>query len=90
MVQILSEPPGPALKGMLSKTGDIRLKPFDDIAQARGLIMKTEQRRLSGGISHLSSIISHLSRRDYDFIAVRADKGHELLRLFESTKQRRL
>lgn len=67
------------------KTGDVQLKPFDDLRKAQSLIAKTEQRRLSGG-GRLFGILHH----DYDFLVVRHDLGHELLRLFESTKQHRL
>jgi len=70
------------------KTGDIRLKTFEDIAQARKLIVKTEQRRAFG--SKFFTLHSSLFTRDYDFIVVRADRGHELLRLFELSKTRRL
>lgn len=67
------------------KTGDVTLKTFDNIIQARKLIVKTEQRRISGGSKFL-----RLFARDYDFIVVRAARGHELLRLFELSKTRRL
>lgn len=67
------------------KTGDINLKTFEDIARARKLIVKTERRRAFG-----SSRWLHFLHRDYDFIVVRADRGHELLRLFELSKTRRL
>ena len=66
------------------KTGDVRLKSFEDISQTGNLVTKTERRRANG--SHHSSLFRH----DYDFIAVRADRGHELLRLFEQPKMLRL
>lgn len=67
------------------KTGDVRLKTYDDISQARSLISKTEQRR-SHGKKHLLDILHH----DYDFLVVRADKGNELLRFFDTAKTQRL
>jgi glycosyltransferase involved in cell wall biosynthesis len=67
------------------KTGDINLKTFEDIARARKLIVKTERRRAFGSSRWLRFL-----HRDYDFIVVRADRGHELLRLFELSKTRRL
>ena len=67
------------------KTGDIKLKTFEDLARARKLIVKTERRRAFGSCRWLRFL-----HRDYDFIVVRADRGHELLRLFELSKTRRL
>lgn len=67
------------------KTGDVSLKTYEDIAQARKQIVKTERRRAFGSRRWLRFL-----HRDYDFIVVRADKGHELLRLFELSKTRRL
>lgn len=67
------------------KTGDLRLSTYEDVSQARSLISKTEQRR-SWGKKRLLPFLHH----DYDFIVVRADKGNELLKLFETTKTRRL
>ena len=76
---------------MKRKTGQVRVKAYDDLSQASSLVMRTEQRR-NDGSSRFFAFNSTLPSftPDYDFIAVRADKGHELLRLFESTKQRRL
>lgn len=67
------------------KTGEVQLKTFENLQQAKSLITKTELQRLSGG-----SRLAGLLHRDYDFIVVRRDLAHELLRLFESTKQCRL
>lgn len=67
------------------KTGDVRLKTYEDLGTAHSIVSRTERRRLIGG-----SRLTGFWHRDYDFIAVRADKGHELLRMFESSKQRRL
>jgi glycosyltransferase involved in cell wall biosynthesis len=76
---------------MKRKTGQVRVKAYDDLSQASSLVMRTEQRR-NDGSSRFFAFNSTLPSftPDYDFIAVRADKGHGLLRLFESTKQRRL
>ena len=67
------------------KTGDVRLKTYEELSLARGVVTKTEHRRVSGGHSW-----SRFLHHDYDFIAVRADKGHELLKLFELSKPIRL
>lgn len=62
------------------KNGDIRLQTFDDIGQARSVISKEEHRR--GRKGHGQWIRRLLGKRGYDYIAVRADLGHDTLRLF--------
>jgi len=62
------------------KSGDIRLQTFDDIGQARSIIRKEEHRR--GEKSHGQWMRQLLKKTGYDYIAVRADLGHEVLRLF--------
>jgi hypothetical protein len=62
------------------KTGDVRLKTYEDIEKARQIITKAERRRENenhhGWIQHLQL------GTNYDFIVVRADQAHELLRFF--------
>lgn len=62
------------------KTGDVRLKTYEDIEKARQIITKAERRRENeshhGWIQHLQP------NTNYDFIVVRADQAHELLRFF--------
>lgn len=67
------------------KTGDVSLNTYEELSRARSLVSKVERRRAYGNGRWLRFL-----HRDYDFIAVRADKGHELLRLFETTKGKRL
>ena len=61
------------------KSGDIRLRLFNDVSAARGIINKAEHWREGQGHRWMR----YLKRAtDYDYIAVRADLGHEVLRLF--------
>ena len=62
------------------KTNDVRLRTYDDISQARSIITKAEQWRASIGHAGLMHAIRRSTH--YDFIVVRADHAHELLRLF--------
>lgn len=62
------------------KSGDIRLKTYDDLSEARSIITKTERRKLHG---HNATWLRY-QRGWYDFIAVSTDKAHETLRLFEN------
>ena len=62
------------------KSGAVKLKLFDEISAAKSIISKAEHWR--EGIGH-NNWMRHLQRSTYyDFIAVRADLGHEALRLF--------
>ena len=62
------------------KSGDVQLRAFDNIESASSLISKAERWR--AGIGH-GSWMRHLKKSvNYDFMAVRADHGHELLKLF--------
>ena len=77
--------------GYIKKNGDISLKTYEDISLANNVITKTEKRRTSQAGAHTAFHTPHISlHADYDFIIVRADKAHEMLRLFESTKTQRL
>lgn len=77
--------------GYIKKNGDISLKTYEDISLANNVITKTEKRRTSQAGAHAAFHTPHISlHADYDFIIVRADKAHETLRLFESTKTHRL
>lgn len=62
------------------KNGNVRLRSFESISEARRLISKAERWR--AGIGHDRWMKVLQKRANYDFIAVRADHGHELLRLF--------
>ena len=62
------------------KNGDVCLRSFEDLSEARHLINKAERWR--AGIGHDRWMKVLQKRTNYDFIAVRADHGHELLRLF--------
>ncbi|MBQ8711626.1 MAG: glycosyltransferase family 2 protein [Prevotella sp.] len=61
------------------KTGDVRLREYEDISQADSIIRKTERWRTSGkGRWKL-----WLTRAaGYDFMVVRTELGHEVLKLF--------
>jgi len=62
------------------KTGDVRLKTYEDIEKAKQIITRAERRRENEGHS---SWMQHLQPdTSYDFIVVRADHAHELLRFF--------
>ena len=62
------------------KTGNVRLRPYDDIDQASKIITKTEQWR---ELKHGKWKMHLLSGSGYDFMVVRTDLGHEALKLFE-------
>ena len=62
------------------KNGDVRLRSFEDLNEARHLINKAERWR--AGIGHDRWMRVLQKKANYDFIAVRTDHGHELLRLF--------
>jgi len=61
------------------KKGTIRLQAFEDIAQASRLIRKAERIRADG---HRGKRLKYL-RGKYDFIAVRAEKAHDVLKFYE-------
>ena len=68
------------LLGYYTKKGDVTLTPFDEISQAASIITKAERWR--AGIGH-DKWLRHIQRSaNYDFIVVRANRGHEVLRLF--------
>lgn len=62
------------------KSGDVRLRSFENLSQARQLVSKAERWR--AGIGHDRWMKALQRKANYDFIAVRADHGHELLRQF--------
>lgn len=64
------------------KTNDVRLQTFDNVADAQRKVKKTERERASGGNG--ARWLRYLRGR-YDFMVVRADKGHETLKMFENT-----
>ena len=60
---------------------DIRLQPFEEIEQARRYVRKTERTNADG---HRGKHLKYI-RGKYDFIVVRKDKAHDVLKLFEQT-----
>ena len=62
------------------KSGDVRLRTYDDISRASRIVTKAERWRASGGHHRLMQALRRSTR--YDFIVVRADHAHELLQLF--------
>lgn len=62
------------------KNGDLRLRSYDDLSQASHLISKAERWRAGIGRDRWMKPLQKSA--NYDFIVVRADQGHELLRLF--------
>lgn len=73
------------LLGYIKKNGNVLLKAYDDIKQARQIVSKAEHRREQEKGSWI-----HFLHRDYDFIAVRREQGHDILRFFETTRMKRL
>ena len=67
------------------KMGDVRLRSYESIDGAAKLICKAERWR--AGIGHDHWLKTFQKSANYDFIAVRADYGHELLRLFALDQQ---
>lgn len=63
------------------KKGDMRLQTFTDVDDAGFIIGKTERLRANG---HKGRLLRYV-RGKYDFIVVRADKGHDALRYFEKS-----
>ena len=62
------------------KSGDVRLREYDNLEQVHHIINKAERWRAGIGHDRWMRILQRSA--NYDFIAVRADYGHELLRLF--------
>ena len=62
------------------KSGDVRLRTFDELSPAKGIINKTERWRSTKGGRWKTRLIPGTG---YDFIAVRHSLGHELLKFFE-------
>ena len=62
------------------KSGDVRLRPYDDIHQVRHIVSKAE--RWKAGIGRDRWMRFFKKSTCYDFIAVRATHAHDLLRLF--------
>ena len=73
------------LLGYVKKNGTVLLKAYDDILQARQVVSRAEHRREQekGGWMNFM-------HRDYNFIAVRREQGHDILRFFETTRMKRL
>lgn len=65
--------------GYVRKNGDIKLQLFRDIDSVRPLVGKAERRQANG---HKGFLMRYL-RGKYDMIVVKADQGHNLLRLYE-------
>ena len=61
------------------KKGTIRLQAFEDVTQASHLIRKAERICADG---HHGKHLKYL-RGKYDFIVVRADKAHDVLKFYE-------
>lgn len=58
---------------------DIRLQTFSDISQSRCIITKAERMRANG---HSGKRLMYI-RGKYNFIVIRADKAHDVLKFFE-------
>ena len=73
------------LLGYVTKNGDVQLKAYEDLSQARQVISRAEHRRQQekGG---WTTFMHH----DYNFIVVRREQGHDILRFFETTRMKRL
>jgi glycosyltransferase involved in cell wall biosynthesis len=67
-----------AMIGYYRKKGT-KIQCFDDITEARSLIRKAERMRADG---HKGKHLKYL-RGKYDFIVVKTDKAHDLLKFFE-------
>ncbi|MBP5715248.1 MAG: glycosyltransferase [Prevotella sp.] len=67
-----------AMIGYYRKKGT-KIQLFDDITQARRLIRKAERKRADG---HKGKHLKYL-RGKYDFIVVKTNKAHDLLKYFE-------
>ena len=61
------------------KKGELKMRLFEDMESASDYIIKGERQRADG---HKGTRMRKL-RGKYDFIAVRADEAHELLKRFE-------
>lgn len=61
------------------KKGELKMRLFEDMESASGYIIKGERQRADG---HKGTRMRKL-RGKYDFIVVKADKAHELLKYFE-------
>lgn len=61
------------------KKNNLVMRTFDDIEEVSDYIIKGERKRADG---HKGTRLRKL-RGKYDFIAVRADEAHELLKLFD-------
>ena len=62
------------------KSGEIRLKTYEDLDGARRTLTKTERSKSHG---HNATWLRY-QRGWYDFLVVSTDKAHETLRLFEN------
>jgi len=67
-----------AMIGYYHKKGT-KIQLFEDIMEARHLIIKAERKRADG---HKGKHLKYL-RGKYDFIAVKTSKAHDLLKFFE-------
>ena len=65
--------------GYEQKNGDIRLQLFNEIEDVRCHVGKAERRQTN---SHKGRMMNYL-RGKYDMIVVKANQGHNLLRLYE-------
>jgi hypothetical protein len=61
------------------KKGELTMRVFEDIEAVSNYIIKSERLRADG---HQGTHLRKL-RGKYDFIVVRADEAHELLKYFE-------
>jgi len=73
------------LLGYVKKNGDVLLKAYDDISQARQVVSKAEHHRKQEKGSWM-----HFMHHEYNFFAVRREQGHDILRFFETTRMKRL
>jgi glycosyltransferase involved in cell wall biosynthesis len=62
------------------KKNDVRLSTFEDVSSARRIVGQAEHWRATGK----GRLMKYLRRnRNYDFIMVRTQQGHETLKFFE-------
>jgi len=76
-----TQAPTQLLTGYINrKNGDVKLRAYDDLSRAAGIISKTERWRLSKGGRWKTRL---LPGGGYDFIVVKHSLGHDVLKFFE-------
>ena len=61
------------------RKGELKMRQFEDLEEVRNYVVKGERQRADG---HKGTRLRKL-RGKYDFIVVRADEAHELLKFFD-------